>query len=105
MTRLRRWWTRRTLRFRITLVVGAVALVALLALSRLGAGLVASTLTGSADAELRVQATDVAGRVHTGAPPAAGPAVRVVDTAGDPVDGQQPLPLRGDVGQLLTGAV
>ncbi|AEA23246.1 histidine kinase [Pseudonocardia dioxanivorans CB1190] len=105
MTRLRRWWTRRTLRFRITLVVGAVALVALLALSRLGAGLVASTLTGSADAELRVQATDVAGRVHTGAPPAAGPAVRVVDTAGDPVDGRGPLPLRGDeVRRLASGA-
>ena len=38
-----RWWAGRPLRVRITLVVGAVALVALLALSRLGDGAARST--------------------------------------------------------------
>ncbi|RTL68060.1 MAG: HAMP domain-containing histidine kinase [Pseudonocardiaceae bacterium] len=104
MTRLRRWWTLRSLRFRITLVVGVVAVVALVLLSRLGAGLVASTLTGAADAELRAQATAVAASLRTDGAAAGGPAVRVVDTAGTPVDGRGPLPLRDDeIRRLASG--
>ncbi|GEL24140.1 two-component sensor histidine kinase [Pseudonocardia sulfidoxydans NBRC 16205] len=104
MTRLLRWWSRRSLRFRITLVVGVVAVVALVLLSRLGAGLVASTLTGAADAELRVQATSVAGDLRTDGAAVGGPAVRVVDTAGDPVDGRGPLPLRdSEIRRLASG--
>lgn len=105
MTRLRRWWSRRSLRFRITLVVGVVAVVALVALSRLGAGLVASTLVGAADAELRTQASSVAASVRTDGTAVAGPGVRVVDTAGNPVDGRGPLPLRdADIRRLAGGA-
>ncbi|GAY13188.1 HAMP domain-containing sensor histidine kinase [Pseudonocardia sp. N23] len=105
MTRLRRWWTRRSLRFRITLAVGVVAVVALVLLSRLGAGLVASTLTGAADAELRAQADSVAATIRTGGAADGGPAVRVVDTAGAPADGRPPLPLGdGDVRRLASGA-
>lgn len=105
MTRLRDWWSRRTLRLRITLVVGLVALAALLVLSRLGAGLAASTLTGAADVELRTQATEVADRVRTGA--AAGPlpaSIRIVDIAGAPADGRGPLPLSApDIRRLAAG--
>ena len=105
MTRLRRWWSRRSLRFRITLVVGVVAVVALVLLSRLGAGLVASTLTGAADAELRAQATTVAGTLRTDGTAAGGPAIRIVDTAGAPADGRGPLPLRdSDIRRLASGA-
>ena len=35
-SRLRQWWARRPLRARITLVIGLVSLIVLLALSRLG---------------------------------------------------------------------
>ncbi len=92
---LRRWWARRTLRWRITLVVGIVALVALLALSRLGVGLLTGALLGSADAELRAQGTAAAARLVAGALPAdvRSAELRVVDTAGAPLDGSPALPL------------
>lgn len=98
LSRLRGWWAARTLRFRITLSVGLVALAVLLALSRLGAGLLHHTLLGAADVELRAQAEQVAGQLVAGAPVAsvtdsADSGVRVVDTAGAPVDGQGRLPL------------
>jgi signal transduction histidine kinase len=94
--RLRRWWAARTLRLRITLVVGVVALAALLALSRLGVGLLYGTMLGAADAELRGQAQAVAAQLAAGTPAAdvRQPEVRVLDSAGDPVDGGPDLPLR-----------
>jgi two-component system, OmpR family, sensor kinase len=91
VTALRTWWARRTLRVRTTLTVGAVALVALLALSRLATGLAYSALVDAADQELRGQAGQAAQLVAAGA--TAVPGVRVVDSAGDPVDGGPPLPL------------
>ncbi|MHA6796595.1 sensor histidine kinase [Pseudonocardia bannensis] len=107
MARLRRWWAARPLRFRITLVVGVVALVVLLALSRLGAGLLQSTLLGAADAELRGQARIAADRIATGTPlDASGPqpSIRIVDTAGAPVDGRGTLPLRPrEIRELAAG--
>ncbi|GAA2561341.1 sensor histidine kinase [Pseudonocardia hydrocarbonoxydans] len=92
---MRRWWAGRGLRFRITVVVGGVALVALLALSRLGVGLLYSTLLAAADEELRADAAAVVTRLEAGEPPAVlqAPTVRVVDTAGNPVDGGAALPL------------
>ncbi|MFC4949527.1 sensor histidine kinase [Pseudonocardia sp. GCM10023141] len=94
--RLRRWWAARTLRSRITLVVGTVGLVALLGLSRVGAGLLYDAMLGAADVELRDKATAVAVQVSAGTPPTAlrTPAVRVLDTAGTPVDGGPPVSLR-----------
>ncbi|MBW0129720.1 sensor histidine kinase [Pseudonocardia oceani] len=106
MTRLRRWWAGRGLRFRITVVVGAVALVALLGLSRLGVGLLYSTLLGAADEELRTDASAVVAALQAGEAPSAArtPTVRVVDTAGDPVDGGPALPLEpGAVRVLAAG--
>jgi signal transduction histidine kinase len=92
------WWARRTLRVRITLTVAGVALVALLALSRLATGLAYGALVDAADQELRGRATQAAGQLAAGA--TAVPGVRVVDSAGNPVDGGPALPL--DVGQLRT---
>jgi two-component system, OmpR family, sensor kinase len=87
----RRWWARRTLRVRITLTVGVVALVSLLALSRLAAGLAYGALVDAADQELRGQAGAAVQQLAAGA--TAVPGVRIVDSAGDPVDGGPPLPL------------
>jgi signal transduction histidine kinase len=80
---------------RITLVVGVVALAALLALSRLGVQLLYGTMLDAADAQLRSQAQTVAAQLASGTPPSdvRGPEIRVVDTAGNPVDGGPPLPL------------
>lgn len=100
--RIRTWWARRTVRVRTTLTVGAVALVALLALSRLATGLAYGALVDAADQELRGRAEQAAGRLATGV--TAVPGVRVVDSAGDPVDGGPPLPLDGaQVRQLAAG--
>ncbi|MDT7707934.1 MAG: hypothetical protein QOG20_3541, partial [Pseudonocardiales bacterium] len=89
MTRLRRWWSGRPLRLRITLVVGVVALVTLLLLSRLGAGLLTGGLLGAADDELRQQADAAVTQLVAGEAPSElrGPGLRIVDTAGAPVDG------------------
>lgn len=105
--RLRAWWAARTLRTRVTLVVGGVALVTLLLLSRLGVGLLTVTLLGAADVELRAEATVAAGQLAAGTPPAAvaTPTLRVLDTAGTPVDGGPPVSLSpGEVKQLAAGS-
>jgi two-component system, OmpR family, sensor kinase len=65
----------------------------LLALSRLATGLVYGALVDAADQELRGRATQAAGQLSGGA--TAVPGVRVVDSAGTPVDGGPPLPLDG----------
>jgi two-component system OmpR family sensor kinase len=95
VTSVRRWWAARPLRFRITLVVGVVALAALLALSRLGVGLLYGAMLGAADAELRSEAQAVASQLAAGTAAAEvrGGEVRVVDITGGPVDGGPGLPL------------
>ena len=101
MRRLRAWWGRRPLRARITLTVGAVALVALLALSSLATVLAFDALVDSTDQELRVQAQQAVAQLAQGA--TAVPGVRVVDKAGRPVDGGPPPPL-DDAQVALLGA-
>jgi two-component system, OmpR family, sensor kinase len=102
MRGVRRWWARLSLRLRITLTVGAVALVALLALSRLAAGLAFNALVDAADQELRGQAEQAAQMLAEGATDV--PGVRVIDSAGDPVDGGPPLPLDAqEVRRLAAG--
>ena len=94
-SRVRRWWSGRPLRARITLAVGLVSLIVLLALSRLGVVLLSGALLDAADAELRVQAVTVAIRLAGGTPPVEvrGAQIRVVDNAGAPVDDGPALPL------------
>jgi two-component system OmpR family sensor kinase len=106
LSRLRQWWGSRTLPFRITTVVGVVALVALLGLSRLGVGLLSGAMFGAADAELREVAQGSAAQLAAGTPATTvrGSEVRVVDSAGEPVDGGPALPLRpAQVRQLAAG--
>lgn len=101
-----RWWARRSLRVRVTAVVGAVALVTLLLLSRLGAGIVTASLWAAADAELRGDASVAVAQLHSGTPVAqvVRPGVRLVDTAGQPVDGGPPPALAtGQVRELAAG--
>ncbi|MBW4719239.1 sensor histidine kinase [Saccharothrix obliqua] len=66
----RRWWLHRTLRFRITVVATGVALLCLLALTLLAPSLIGMVQISATDAELERTA-----------------AVRVLDTAGEPLDG------------------
>ena len=91
MTKLRAWWGRRPLRARITLTVGAVALVALLALSRLATAIAFDALVDSTDQELRAQAQQAVAQVADGVTRV--PGVRVIDRAGRALDGGPPLPL------------
>jgi two-component system, OmpR family, sensor kinase len=98
----REWWARRTLRVRITLTVGTVALVALLALSRFATVLAFGALVDATDQELRTQALQAVARLDDGT--TAVPGVRVVDMAGQAVDEGPPLPLDGwQVAQLAAG--
>jgi two-component system, OmpR family, sensor kinase len=92
------WWSARPLRLRITCVVGVVAVVALLVLSRLGVSLLYDTMLGAADAELRGKARAVAEQLVSGKTPeqVRGPELRVVDTTARPVDGGPALSLEPD---------
>lgn len=88
------WWARRSLRTRITLVVGIVAVVALLAVARVAGGLLFSALVESGDQTLTERAAAATGAVAGGTP--VPPGVRVVDLAGSPVDGRGPRPVDAD---------
>ncbi len=94
MRRWRRWWAARTLRARMAVVVGVAAAVVLVVLGRLAVGVLASALVGAADAELRRHAEVAVSQLAAGAAPSelAGPNLRIVDTAGQPVDGGPALP-------------
>jgi signal transduction histidine kinase len=82
----RRWWLRRTLRFRITVVATGVALLCLLAFTGLAPALIGLIQITAVDQELEKS------------PP------RVLDVSGAPVDGQPPLPLTAqDIRSLRSG--
>ncbi|HEV7978503.1 ATP-binding protein [Amycolatopsis sp.] len=83
------WWRRRSLRFRITLLAAAVTFVCLLGLALIAGTTVGPLLTRSVDNELGSALTTAQAQVSAGKPPTLVPgmAVRVLDTAGDPVDG------------------
>lgn len=79
----------------MAVVVGAAAAVVLVVLGRLAVGVLASALVGAADAEMQRHAEVAAVQLSSGvaAETLAGPSLRVVDTAGQPVDGGPALPL------------
>jgi signal transduction histidine kinase len=89
----RQWWFRRTLRFRITVVATGVAWLCLMALTSLAPSLIARVQISAVDSELTKA-------VALGS----GPAVRVLDTAGGPLDGL-PAPdlTRSEVRTLKSG--
>ena len=99
---LRAWWGRRPLRARITLTVGAVALVALLALSRLATALAFDALVDSTDQELRAQAEQAVAQAGSRSDQGSG---RAGDRPGGAaLDGGPPLPLDArQVGVLVSG--
>lgn len=110
------WWARRSLRVRITIAVGGVALLALGALAWLAAGLIGSTITGAVDVELARAAATATGRLSAGVPEdsvvptepsLAGVsgriAIRVTDTEGRPLDDGPGLPLSPVVLRRLAG--
>jgi signal transduction histidine kinase len=89
-------WLRRTLRFRITLVASAATLAGLLVLAAQTSRLIGPLLVSSADAQLESILDDAVVSVREGVAPAAdavGVRARVLDTAGNPVDGQPRTPL------------
>ncbi|MEU4800683.1 ATP-binding protein [Actinosynnema sp. NPDC023587] len=82
-----RWWLRRSLRFRITVVATGVALLCLLALTLLAPSLIGMVQVRAVDAELERTAT-----------------VRVLDIAGTPLDGgPRPELTAQDIRQLKSG--
>lgn len=102
-TGIRGWWSRRGLRTRITLVVALVAVVVLLALARLGAGLLLSAVVAAGDGELRERAGAAGGAVVASRP--VPPGARVTDVAGTPTDGRGPVPLDPAAVRSLAGGV
>ncbi|HEX4250720.1 MAG TPA: histidine kinase dimerization/phospho-acceptor domain-containing protein, partial [Pseudonocardia sp.] len=111
------WWARRSLRVRITIAVGGVAMFAIGALAWLATGLVGITITGAVDVELARAAASATGQLSAGVPEdSVVPAddsvdgvserivIRVTDTAGRPLDGSSPLPLdAASVRRLASG--
>ncbi|MFC4000362.1 sensor histidine kinase [Prauserella oleivorans] len=102
----RRWWLRRSLRFRITLVATTITLAFLFGLALLAGKALGPLLVGSVDDELQAVLATAAQRVEAGRPPpgADGVEVRVLDTAGGPVDGEtRPALDDRDVAELKAG--
>lgn len=96
VTAVRGWWSRRTVQFRTSAVAALVALVGLLVIARISAGFIGWLSLESVDARLRATATATAERLASGAPPSrlAGEDVRILNSAGRPVDGRGPTGLR-----------
>lgn len=105
---LRRWWVRRTLRARITMVVAAVALLVFGWVAQVTSAIFASALTDQVDRQLRATLDTAAAEVTVGQAPGPGQRdqrIRVLDTSGSPVDGQDPVGLReGQIRELRAGS-
>lgn len=102
----RRWWRRRSLRFRITLIATTITLAVLFGLAVLASRALGPLLVGSVDDELGAVLGSARTTVAAGQAPAQpdGIAVRLLDTAGGPVDDGPPPRLRpGDVSDLKAG--
>lgn len=92
--RVHAWWSRRTIQLRTSLVATVVALIGLGVIAGTSAGFLGWFLLDSVDTELRVKASATAAHLSGGVPPGrlAGQGIRILDTAGQPVDG---LPTTG----------
>lgn len=108
LRRVRALWWRRGLKFRVVAVATAVTLVALLGLALLTSTLIRPLLVDSADAGLREALSAAVPVVAAGRVPGAAPVgmeMRVLDTAGDPVDGRpRPHLTFADVRVLKAGS-
>jgi signal transduction histidine kinase len=86
------WWLRRSLRLRITTMAAAITIVFLLGLALLAGHSLRPLLTQSVDGSLRSSLASASSTVEAGLPTSSTPGqpgivVRVLDTAGAPVDG------------------
>lgn len=105
---MRVWWLRRSVAFRVSVVVAFGTLVLLAALVTLTSRLLGTLLTDAADSALRPRVQAAAVRVRAGdalprTPP--GLVVRVLDTAGRPADGGAAARLnREEVDELTAGS-
>ncbi|MCO1577003.1 HAMP domain-containing histidine kinase [Crossiella sp. SN42] len=87
---LRRWWIRRTLRARITMVVAVVALLVFGWVAQVTSAIFASALTDQVDGQLRATLDTAAADITAGRPAPSGQRdqqIRVLDSAGGPIDG------------------
>jgi two-component system OmpR family sensor kinase len=105
---LRRVWVARPLPLRVAVVVTVAGLVLFLLLAKASTAVVARTLTQALDGELAAAVTTADPAVTAGRPvrqpPGGEVRVRVLDRAGNPVDGGGPTPLSApDVRRLLAG--
>jgi signal transduction histidine kinase len=106
---LRRVWAARPLPLRVAAVVTVVGLVLFLLLARASTAVMARTLTHALDSELVAAVTAAGPAVTAGWPAPPRPPgdeirVRVLDRAGNPVDGSGSTPLStSDIRQLLAG--
>lgn len=100
------WWARRSVRLRITALATSVTVACLLALAALAGGRLGGLLLESVDDELSAALRVAAEDVRAGRPPAEPDAlrVRVLDTAGQPLDRRPPVSLTaGEVRTLKAG--
>ncbi|HEX4724145.1 MAG TPA: HAMP domain-containing sensor histidine kinase [Pseudonocardiaceae bacterium] len=96
MTIIQRWWLRRTVRYRITLVATTVTVLCLVLLAPLTSALQGTLLLDAADTDLRAHLDTATTDVTNGTLPTTTPGdivLRVLDRGGDPVDGGPPAPL------------
>ncbi|WP_258174785.1 sensor histidine kinase [Actinopolyspora mortivallis] len=104
---VRNWWNRRTVQTRVTLVAALAALVGVTVLVVISGTLLGWLSLESIDTRLRTEARRAASALSTGtaAREVATPGgVRVLDTAGEPVDGLGPTGLRPwEINTLKTG--
>lgn len=106
MTSPRRWWRRRSLRFRITLITTTITLAFLFGLAVLAGKALGPLLVSSVDDELTSVLSSAGPVVARGELPARprGIDVRVLDTAGGSVDGGTPTELpSAAIGELKAG--
>ncbi|TDQ04157.1 sensor histidine kinase [Labedaea rhizosphaerae] len=92
---MRSFWLRRTVRFRITATSGLITLLVLAGLAFLSGRMTSDLLLHAVDRDLGARLSVAVADVQAGKPVTAGPPdvqVRVLDTAGAPVDGA-PAPL------------
>lgn len=101
------WWLRRTIAFRITVVATTVTVLSLALLAKLSSVLLGNLLVDAADRELTGSLATATAAVSAGHPLPAPPfetALRVLNRAGDPVDGQPRPPLdAADIDALESG--
>lgn len=104
----RAWWWRRSLRFRVTSLAGVGTFVVLVGLALLASRALGPMLVSSVDDELSAVISEASGQVRRGQQPEDSHRlrVRVLNIAGEPVDGGLPVPLtREQIRMLKAGTL